>query len=88
MKVLFDTHALLWFHAQDARLSDRTRTTIESGTHECWYSIISLWEIAIKIGTARWIGGNVQGHGTVEPSTTGPEQGACAGACNSAFISS
>jgi PIN domain nuclease of toxin-antitoxin system len=41
-----DTHALLWFHTQDARLSDRTRTAIESGEHECWYSIISLWEIA------------------------------------------
>lgn len=48
MKVLIDTHALLWFHTQDARLSDKTRTAIESGEHECWYSIISLWEIAVK----------------------------------------
>lgn len=48
MKVLIDTHVLLWFHTQDAGLSDTTRTAIESGEHECWYSIISLWEIAIK----------------------------------------
>lgn len=48
MRVLFDTNALLWFHTQDARLSVRSRAAIESGEHECWYSILSLWEIAIK----------------------------------------
>lgn len=53
MKVLIDTHALLWFHTQDARLSEKTRTAIESGEHECWYSIISLWEIAIKHGLGK-----------------------------------
>jgi PIN domain nuclease of toxin-antitoxin system len=53
MKVLIDTHALLWFHTQDARLSDRTRTAIESGEHESGYSIISLWEIAINHALGR-----------------------------------
>ena len=63
MKVLIDTHALLWFHTQDARLSDGTRTAIESGEHECWYSIISLSEIAIKhaLGKLELLDGKCEG---------------------------
>lgn len=48
MRILLDTQALLWFHSQDPKLSGDKRRMLESGEHECWYSIVSLWEIAIK----------------------------------------
>lgn len=48
MRILLDTQALLWFHARDPKLSQDRRLMLESGEHECWYSIVSLWEIAIK----------------------------------------
>jgi PIN domain nuclease of toxin-antitoxin system len=58
-----DTHAPLWFHTQDARLSDRTRTAIESSEHECWYSVIVLWENAIKhaLGKLELLDGKCEG---------------------------
>lgn len=48
MKVLLDTHTLLWFLAGDARLSRKTRTAVESRHNVCLLSDVSLWEIAIK----------------------------------------
>jgi len=42
MRVLLDTHALLWFLAGDSRLSRRARTTIESRDHVCLLSDASL----------------------------------------------
>ncbi|MBS1936516.1 MAG: type II toxin-antitoxin system VapC family toxin [Bacteroidetes bacterium] len=48
MRILLDTHVLLWFHTRDPRLSARSRSNIESGRHDCRYSIVSLWEITIK----------------------------------------
>ena len=49
MKYLLDTHALLWFLARDKRLSDRARQFIENPSNEIFLSIVSLWEIAIKV---------------------------------------
>lgn len=48
MRLLLDTHALLWFLANDARLSRRAKTAIEDSANERWLSPISLLEIAIK----------------------------------------
>ncbi|MEO8734172.1 MAG: type II toxin-antitoxin system VapC family toxin [Flavobacteriales bacterium] len=48
MRILLDTHALLWFHALDNRLSKNAIALIEAKENECYYSIISLWEIGIK----------------------------------------
>ncbi len=48
MRILLDTHVLLWFHTRDPRLSTRSRSLIESGGHDCRYSSVSLWEITIK----------------------------------------
>ena len=49
MKYLLDTHALLWFLAGDIKLSVRARQLIEDSNHEIFISIVSLWEIAIKV---------------------------------------
>ena len=53
MRVLLDTHVLLWALAQPHRLDAETRATIESGASEVLFSAASIWEIAIKAGLRR-----------------------------------
>lgn len=48
MKLLLDTHALLWFLAGDSRLSTDARTAIENLGNTRMFSVASAWEIAIK----------------------------------------
>lgn len=48
MKVLLDTHALLWLIAGDARLSNTARNTFLNPENILYFSIVSLWEICIK----------------------------------------
>jgi PIN domain nuclease of toxin-antitoxin system len=49
MRLLLDTHAFLWWIADDARLSKRARSAIASRRDECFVSVASCWEIAIKV---------------------------------------
>jgi PIN domain nuclease of toxin-antitoxin system len=49
MRLLLDTHAFLWWIADDARLSKRARSAIATRRDECLVSIASCWEIAIKV---------------------------------------
>ena len=49
MKLLLDTHALLWFLADDSRLSATAKATIRDPTNERCLSPISLLEIAVKV---------------------------------------
>jgi len=53
MRVLLDTHALLWWIAEDARLSHRVRDLIADGRNAVLVSAASGWEIAIKAGLGR-----------------------------------
>lgn len=53
MTLLLDTHALLWFVEGEAALSDRARTTIEDLDNTPVYSIVSVWEMAIKISVGK-----------------------------------
>jgi PIN domain nuclease of toxin-antitoxin system len=53
LKLLLDTHALLWWLADDARLGPEARTRIEDRGNEVLVSHASLWEIAIKIGIGK-----------------------------------
>ncbi|HEX8526384.1 type II toxin-antitoxin system VapC family toxin [Allosphingosinicella sp.] len=53
MKLLLDTHALLWWLADDARLGPKSRTRIGDRDNEVLVSHVSLWEIAIKIGIGK-----------------------------------
>jgi PIN domain nuclease of toxin-antitoxin system len=46
--LLLDTHALLWMVLDDPRLSRRARGEIEKATRLI-YSIVSFWEIALKL---------------------------------------
>ena len=47
-RLLLDTHALLWWLADDPALSTRAREAIASPGNEPLVSAASVWEIAIK----------------------------------------
>ena len=49
MRVLLDTHALLWIVADSPRLSPAVRKMASDPAIEKLVSIASLWEIAIKV---------------------------------------
>jgi PIN domain nuclease of toxin-antitoxin system len=48
MKLLLDTHALLWSATAPDLLALEARAAVEDGTHDILVSIVSAWEIAIK----------------------------------------
>ena len=48
MKLLLDTHALLWALLAPARLSSTAVEAIEDGANEVFVSVVSAWEIEIK----------------------------------------
>lgn len=48
MKILLDTHILLWTLSNDARLPEKARKLIENEENEIYYSVISPWEVEIK----------------------------------------
>jgi PIN domain nuclease of toxin-antitoxin system len=47
MKVLIDTHVLLWGLQNEAKLSDRVRALLPLA--DIWISVASLWEIIAKV---------------------------------------
>ena len=48
MKLLFDTHVLLWAAANPQRISRKVRTLIEKRENALVFSVASIWEIVIK----------------------------------------
>jgi PIN domain nuclease of toxin-antitoxin system len=48
MRVLLDTHAIVWWATGDQRLSGKARVTIADPDTEVFISIASAWEIQIK----------------------------------------
>ena len=53
MKLLLDTHLLLWTAEGSRRLSKIARTLISDPENELLFSAASLWEIAIKRSLGR-----------------------------------
>ena len=53
MKILLDTHILLWAAGEPDRLPPAAREALESQYTELIFSPASLWEIAIKRGLDR-----------------------------------
>jgi PIN domain nuclease of toxin-antitoxin system len=53
MKLLLDTHILLWAAGEPRRLTAKTRSMIESPDNDLFFSVASLWEIVIKNGLGR-----------------------------------
>lgn len=53
MRLLVDTHAMLWWLRDDSRLSHRARAILEDGGNELLWSLASSWEIAVKIRSGK-----------------------------------
>ena len=53
MKLLLDTHLLLWAAGEPRRLSKQARALIDNPENELFFSAASLWEVAIKRGLGR-----------------------------------
>lgn len=68
MRLLLDTHAFLWWDAEDASLPATLHAAVASPLNEVFVSAVSVWEIAIKRGLGKldFIGGlgkAIAGHG-------------------------
>ena len=53
MKLLLDTHVLLWAAQDSDRLSDQAKALIEADEAQLFFSAVSIWEVAIKVGLGR-----------------------------------
>ena len=53
MRILLDTHVILWALTDHPRLSDEARSLIIDPANEIYFSSASIWEIAIKHRLAR-----------------------------------
>jgi len=48
MRLLLDTHALLWYAMGDPRIGSEAKVLIDDLDNEAYVSMAALWEIAIK----------------------------------------
>jgi PIN domain nuclease of toxin-antitoxin system len=53
VRLLADTHLVLWALAEPARLPDRARDLLDDPANEACFSPISLWETGIKSARGR-----------------------------------
>lgn len=53
MKLLLDTHLLLWAASGARKLPRPVRALIEDADNELLFSVASIWEVAIKQGLRR-----------------------------------
>jgi PIN domain nuclease of toxin-antitoxin system len=48
MKLLLDTHALIWWDSDPAQLSAAVLAALRDPANEVWLSVVSVWEMVIK----------------------------------------
>lgn len=48
MRLLLDTHVVLWSATAPEKLSDGARNAIEDGANDVLVSVVTAWEIALK----------------------------------------
>lgn len=53
MRILLDTHVLLWALTDSDRLSDDVRAIVRSPENDVLFSAASIWELAIKVQIGR-----------------------------------
>lgn len=53
MRLLLDTHVLLWALSSPERLGETARSAIEDPSNDVMFSAASIWEIAIKSALKR-----------------------------------
>jgi PIN domain nuclease of toxin-antitoxin system len=52
-RFLLDTHAFLWLIQGDTQLSERARIAIADDANQLYFSVASIWEIAIKLNIGK-----------------------------------
>lgn len=58
MKLLLDTHVILWCVAEPEKLPGEVAEELESEANELWFSPISVWEILLLAEKGRVLLGN------------------------------
>ena len=53
MRLLLDTHAFIWLDNASTRLTQRVRSAIEDADNSLLLSMVSVWEIQIKVQLGR-----------------------------------
>jgi PIN domain nuclease of toxin-antitoxin system len=53
MRLLLDTHTLLWFLEDNPLLSAKARSAISDPSNQSYYSLVSIWEMSIKISLGK-----------------------------------
>ncbi|MDZ7656963.1 MAG: type II toxin-antitoxin system VapC family toxin [Sulfurimicrobium sp.] len=53
MRLLLDTHVFLWWVNDAPELSAKARAAIRKGQNECFLSVASAWEMAVKVSTGK-----------------------------------
>jgi len=53
VKLLLDTHILLWSAGQPEKLSESARTLLTTPENSLFFSAASIWEIVIKLSLGR-----------------------------------
>jgi len=53
MRLLLDTHALIWYMEDQSKLTDNMVELIGSPSSYCCVSIVSFWEMAIKLSLGK-----------------------------------
>ena len=53
MNILLDTHSFIWFFNGDEQLPVAIKEMIENISNNCFISIGSIWEIAIKVNLGK-----------------------------------
>ena len=53
MRLLLDTHAFLWWVNDSAELTRKARAAVSARDNDCYLSIASGWEMAIKVATGK-----------------------------------
>ena len=55
MRALLDTHAFLWWVEGDERVTDRVRQVVLDDSNEVFFSVVSAWEIVVKMKLKRLV---------------------------------
>ena len=58
LKLLLDTHVILWCVAEPEKLPGKVAEELESESNELWFSPISVWEILLLAEKGRVVLGN------------------------------
>jgi PIN domain nuclease of toxin-antitoxin system len=53
VRLLLDTHTFLWWVADAQQISSTARKAIAQPQNDCWVSVASFWELAIKVSLGK-----------------------------------